>query len=51
VDPLYTFSIEGEAFGTTHHLALVFIVERREGSAFLRREFVGCGNGTWWNLI
>jgi hypothetical protein len=42
------FSIGGEAFGTPHHLALIFTIGRREGSAFLKREFIGCGNGSWW---
>jgi hypothetical protein len=59
LDPLYAFtvlagvnhehfSIGREVFGTLCHLALIFVVERREGSAFLKREFAGCGNGSWW---
>jgi hypothetical protein len=42
------FSIGHEAFGTPRHQALIFIVGRREGFAFLKREFIGCGNGSWW---
>jgi hypothetical protein len=42
------FSIGGEAFGTLHLLALVFIIGRRERSALLKREFLGCGNESWW---
>jgi hypothetical protein len=42
------FSIGGEAFGAPHQLALVFIVRREEGSAFLKRELAGCGNESWW---
>jgi hypothetical protein len=42
------FSIGGEAFGTLHHLALVFVIVRKKGSAFLKREFAECGNGSWW---
>jgi hypothetical protein len=42
------FTTEGEVFGTPHHLALVFVVGRREESAFLKREFTGCGNGLQW---
>jgi hypothetical protein len=42
------FSIGGEAFGTSHHLAFVFVIARKEGSAFLKRKFAGCGNGSWW---
>jgi hypothetical protein len=42
------FLIGGEVFGSLHHLALIFIIEREEGSAFLKREFAGCGNELWW---
>jgi hypothetical protein len=35
------FLIGGKAFGAPHHLALVFVVGRREGFAFLKREFPG----------
>jgi hypothetical protein len=42
------FSIGGKKFGTPHDLALIFIIGRREGSSFLKREFAKCGNGSWW---
>jgi hypothetical protein len=38
------FSIGRIVFGTPRHLALVFVVGREEGFAFLKREFAGCGN-------
>jgi hypothetical protein len=34
------FSIGHEAFGTPRYLALVFVVGREEGCAFLKREFI-----------
>jgi hypothetical protein len=40
------FSIGCEAFGTPRHLALVFVGVNHEH--FLKREFVGCGNGSRW---
>jgi hypothetical protein len=42
------FSFGRKAIGTLHHLALVFIIGREEGFAFLKREFAVCGNGSWW---
>jgi hypothetical protein len=42
------FSIGGKEFGTPHHLTLVFVAGRKERSAFLKREFAGYGNGSWW---
>jgi hypothetical protein len=37
-----------EVFGTPHNLALVFVIGREEGSTFLKGEFPGCGNESWW---